>query len=426
MSKTFRKLSLPRMFEIRQTFTVPPPVDPIESVDTGFSHIRDQLDALTGKSVAVCVGSRGIDGIVPIVKSAVARFKKIGAEVFVLPAMGSHGGATAEGQLDVLAHRGIIEESVGCKIIASMDTVRLGETPDGIPLFINRLANEADALCLVNRVKPHTNFTGETGSGILKMASIGLGNQVGATHYHNLSMAQDQYHIISSAGREIIARKATVIGLAVVENQRHQICHVDAATGSDIEVMEARMYRKAHKYMPVLPMEDVDLLIVDEMGKNISGQGIDPNVVARDCCSYGTRRHIPRITRIFVRDLTQASGGSALGIGQADFCLARLVQKIDSAATYVNCLTACCPEAARIPMTYETDKEAISAALTTIRPHSIENLGIVRIKNTMELENILVSEAYLEEMQGNETVEIVSESNALKLDTTGMIRERFC
>ena len=411
------------MFQVRQTFEVPPPVDPDEAVDEAFSRIGPELVSLKGMNVAVCVGSRGIDGIVPIVKRAVERIKAVGAEVFIMPAMGSHGGATTEGQIELLAHRGITEESVHCRIIGTMDTVRLGETSGGVPLFLNRLAVEADAVCLINRVKPHTNFIGATGSGILKMAAIGLGNQVGAKHYHNLSMVQDQYQIISSAGREIISRKGRVIGLAIIENQRHQVCSVDAAVGADIEPMESKMLSQSQEYLPGLPMDDIDLLIVDEMGKNISGQGIDPNVVGRDCCSYGARRNRPRITRIFVRDLTEASVGSALGIGQADFCLKRFVEKIDPASTYINCLTACCPEAARIPMTYDTDQQAIDAALATIRPYTKKDLGVVRIKNTMDLETIVVSEAYLEETQYLDNSEIVGASNSLDIGARGMMME---
>lgn len=416
-----QEFNFPDMLLIRQKFQVPHPIEPNNAVDRALSRIPGELVSLSGSSVAVCVGSRGIDGIVPVVRRVVERLHAAGADVFVIPAMGSHGGATAKGQLEVLAHRGITEASVGCRIIADMETARLGETADGIPLFINRLAYEADALCLINRIKPHTNFIGATESGILKMAAIGLGNQVGAEHYHRLSMVRDQYSIISSAGRDIILRKECVIGVAVVENQKHQICRIDAAVGPAIEPMETEMLIYARALMPGLPMDDIDLLIVDEMGKNISGEGIDPNVVGRDCCTYGARRSRPRITRIFVRDLTEFSVGSALGIGQADFCLSRLVKKIDTEATYVNCLTACCPEAARIPMTFDTDGEAIKAALTSIRPCTERDIGVVRIKNTMDLETLLVSEAYREEMEALETVEILGKADNPAIDAAGML-----
>ncbi len=419
----YEELQLPRMLQVRQIFDVPPEVDPAAAVDHAFSGIAEELTRLAGMKIAVCVGSRGIDGIAPIVNRAVARLKGAGADVFVMPAMGSHGGATIDGQIEVLAHRGITEESVGCRITGSMEVVCIGETSDSIPLFINRLAHEADALCIINRVKPHTNFIGATESGILKMASIGLGNQVGATHYHNLSLVHPQYQIISSAGREIISRKKQVIGLGILENQRHHVCAVDAAFGTEIESMETIMLSRARRYLPGLPMDDIDLLIVDEMGKNISGQGIDPNVVGRDCCSYGAKRNRPRITRIFVRDLTDSSVGSGLGIGQADFCLRRLVEKIDPETTYVNCLTACCPEAARIPMTYDSDLEAVRAALSTIRPYTKRDLGIVRIKNTMDLETMFVSEPYREELSCNDAIDIVGESDSLDFDGAGMMKE---
>jgi hypothetical protein len=243
----FEKFNIPSMYQIRQRFDIPLPVDPNSGVDKAFSRIAKELIGYKGMSVAVCVGSRGIDNIVPIVKRTVERIRAVGAEVFIMPAMGSHGGATVDGQIEVLAHRGITEESVDCEIIGNMEAVRIGETSGGIPLFLNRLAIEADALCLINRVKPHTNFIGATGSGILKMAAIGLGNQIGEKHYHTLSMAQDQYKVISSAGRKIISRKGRVIGLAIVENQRHQVCCIDAAIGADIEPMEAKKLLEEYK-----------------------------------------------------------------------------------------------------------------------------------------------------------------------------------
>jgi hypothetical protein len=210
-----------------------------------------------------------------------------------------------------------------------------------------------------------------------------------------------------------------------VENQKHQTCRVDAAMDTAIESMETRMLAYAQTLLPGLPMEDIDLLIVDEMGKNISGEGIDPNVVGRDCCSYGARRSRPRITRIFVRDLSDQSAGGALGIGQADFCLRRLVDKIDMAGTYINCLTACCPEAARIPMTFDTDAQAIEAALGSVRPYTNRDLGIVWIKNTMDLETMLVSEAYREELQSVDSVEILSSVNGPMIGSDGMLVNTF-
>ena len=416
------RIDLPGMLLIRQNFEVPAPVEPEKAVEEALDAVQADIDSLSGLRVAVGAGSRGVDNIVAVTRRVVDRFRSVGAEVFVMPAMGSHGGATAEGQLEVLAHRDITEESIGCSIIADMETVHLGETDDGIPLFVSKTAYEADAVCLINRVKSHTNFIGATESGILKMAAIGLGNQTGAEHYHRLSLIRDQYRIISSAGRDIISRMKRFIGVALVENQKHQLCQVNAAVGSDIEPMETELMTFARLLLPRLPMDDIDILIVDEMGKNISGEGIDPNVVGRDCCSYGVRRDRPRITRIFVRDLSEQSAGGALGIGQADFCLRRLVDKIDMLGTYVNCLTACCPEAARIPMTFDTDAEALEAALASIRPCTAQDIGMVRIKNTMELETLMVSGAYREEMEALTHVEILGMSDAPMLDASGMLK----
>ncbi len=214
---------------------------------------------------------------------------------------------------------------------------------DGIPLFMDRLAREADGIVLINRIKPHTNFVGPTESGLIKMIAIGLGSHIGAEHYHRLSVVRDQYKIISSAGRELLKRCRVLFGVGLVENQKHETAIVKMGRAEEIESMEVELLKKARACLATLPLKEIDLLIIDEMGKEISGEGIDPNVVGRDVCAYGAKRPWPRITRIFVRDLTEASEGSAIGIGQADFTTRRLVDKIDFPVTAINCLTSCAP-----------------------------------------------------------------------------------
>jgi hypothetical protein len=418
-------LQLPQMMMIRQIFDVPAAIDVEAAVDAEFSDLRKGLKLAPGARVAVCVGSRGLANLDRVVGRVVSILKAWGASPFIMPAMGSHGGATAEGQISVLKHRGITEETAGAPVRATMDVVHMGQTGDGIPIFLNRLAHEADALCLVNRIKPHTNFIGATESGLVKMMAIGLGNQTGAEHYHRLSLTRDQYSIISSAGRELIKRRQPVIGVALVENQDHRTCGLQVALNEQIEPMETGLLRRARELLPGLPMDQIDLLIVDEMGKDISGEGLDPNVVGRDCCSYGARRERPRITRIFVRDLTEATEGSALGIGLADFALRRLVNKIDPQATYVNCLTSCCPEAARIPMTFDTDREALAAALLSIRPYEPGDLGLVYIENTLDLTEIMVSEAYRSQLEADPALEILADHQRLALGSDGMLLSPF-
>lgn len=411
-------LKLPKMRMVHQHFDVPPPVDVLAEVDREWSRLKDRLDLVPGMSVAVGVGSRGITNLATVVRALVAKLKEAGCEPFITPAMGSHGGATVEGQIEVLAIRGITEQSVGAPVRATMDVVSMGEV-DGIPLFLDRLAHEADGIVLINRIKPHTNFIGPTESGLIKMIAIGMGNQIGAEHYHRLSLVRDQYHIISTAGKELIKRCPLLCGVGLVENQEHETAIVKIASADEIKAVETELCTKARSYMPGLPLEEIDLLIVDEMGKDISGEGIDPNVVGRDVCSYGAKRPLPKITRIFVRDLTEDTEGSALGIGQADFTIQRLVDKIDFQVTAINCLTACCPESGRIPLAYPNDQEAIAAALMTLRPCTLEDVRIVHIKNTLELKRLLVSRGCLAKLEGNPDIDIEDKDLELKFDKEG-------
>jgi hypothetical protein len=366
----------------------------------------------------VGVGSRGISNLDVVVRGIVSMLKEAGCRPFVIPAMGSHGGATAEGQKEVLRLRGITEESVGAPVEATMDVGPMGEV-DGIPLFVDRLAHEADGIVLINRIKPNTNFIGPTESGLIKMIAIGMGNQKGAEHYHRLSLVRDQFTIISTAGKELLKRCKVLFGVGLLENQDHETCLLKMARATDIEAMETELLKKARECLPLLPLDEIDLLIIDEMGKDISGEGIDPNVVGRDVCAYGARRPLPRITRIFVRDLTEGTEGSALGIGQADFTTRRLVDKMDFATTAINCLTACCPEAGKVPLTYENDREAIAAALMTLRPYDLSDLRIVHIKNTLALNFLAVSVGCLASIENLPDLDIDEKAFDLNFDDSG-------
>lgn len=387
-------LRLPKMRMVRQSANIPPAVDVMTEIEREWRKIKDHLSLAPGASIAICVGSRGIANLALVVEAVASKLKNAGYQPFVTPAMGSHGGATPEGQMEVLRARGISKDTVGVPIKATMDVVPMGEVND-IPLFLDRLAHEADGIVLINRIKPHTNFIGPTESGLIKMMAIGLGNQVGAEHYHRLTVVRSQYEIISTAGKALIRKSPVLFGVALFENQRHETAEIRFAPAKEIETVEAGILKKARECLATLPLDEIDLLIIDEMGKEISGEGIDPNVVGRDVIAYGANRPFPKITRIFVRDLTDASEGSAVGIAQADFTTRRLVDKIDFHATAINCLTACAPEAGMIPLTYENDREAIEAALMTLRPAEVSDLRIVQIKNTMALMTLLVSTACL-------------------------------
>ena len=413
------------MLMIRQNFEVPPPLDIEAAMDAEWDRLTPTMSISPAARVAVGVGSRGINNLALVIRKVVDKLRQTGVKPFVTPAMGSHGGATAQGQIEVLAERGITEQSVGAPIEATMETVSLGDKCEDIPIFLDRLAYEADGIVLINRIKPHTNFIGTTESGVMKMLAIGLGNQKGAEHYHRLSLQRPQYEIISTAARTLLDRSKFLFGVALLENQHHQTCSLKMADKEHIEQVEAGLLKQARVLLPDLPVEQVDLLIIDEMGKDISGEGIDPNVVGRDCCSYGARRDTPCISRILVRDLTEATRGSALGIGQADFTLKRLVDKIDFEATAINCLTACCPEAGRVPLTYDNDRQALAAALTTIRPSQPDEVGIVYIKNTMDLRRMMVSQTYAEQLARDPVLVVETVGKRLEFDLEGMLKSPF-
>jgi hypothetical protein len=417
------QLKLPRMRMVEQIYDVPPPVDVTAEVDREWGLIKDNLNLAGGSSVAVGVGSRGISNLAETVHAVVGKLREAGYEPFITPAMGSHGGATAEGQISVLRHRGVTEETAGAPIRATMDVVSLGEV-DGIPLFMDRLAWEADGIVPINRIKPHTNFIGSWESGVLKMMAIGLGNQVGAEHYHRLALIKDQYTIIISAGRQLLKRCKVLFAVGMVENQEHQTVAVRMGGPEEWESLEADLLKWARALVPTLPLNEIDLLIIDEMGKEISGEGIDPNVVGRDCLPYGAKREWPKVTRIFVRDLTEATDGSAVGIGQADFTTRRLVDKIDFVATAINCLTACGPEGAFLPMTFETDKEALAVAMMTLRPCTMEDVRIVHIRNTLDPKRLLISEGCLPFLKDPKNLKVGGEDLALEFDKAGNIISR--
>ena len=418
------KVKLPAMHMVRQNYVVRPEIEAVAAVDTEWVRIKDGLNVKKGDEIAVCAGSRGIANIDKVVIRVVELLKDIGCKPFVTPTMGSHGGATPEGQIEVLKWRGITEESVGCPIRATMKVVPMGEE-NGIPLFLDKLAHDASGMVLINRVKPHTNFVGATESGIIKMMAIGLGNQKGAEHYHKLSLVRPQYEILSTAGKALIAKANFLFGVCLVENQLHQTSDLRMGVKDDMEEVESKLLSIARNALPKLPLDEVDVLIVDEMGKDISGEGIDPNVVGRDVCAYGAERPLPAVCRIFVRDLTEATEGSAIGIGQADFTTQRLVDKIDFEATAINSLTACCPEAGKIPLTYKTDLEALAAAWMTLRPCNAVDVRAVWIKNTLELENLMVSPGCLPFLHETANLDVADEAAPLPFDGKGDLISPF-
>ena len=399
---------LPQMKMVEQVWQVPPPIDIQAQVDQAWLGIKDKLQPPAKGRIAVGVGSRGIANLVKVVTAVVAKLKEAGYQPFIIPAMGSHGGATAEGQIEVLEARGITEASVGAPVEATMEVVSLGET-DGIPLFINRLAHEADGYVVINRIKPHTNFYAPTESGMIKMMAIGLGCQHGASHYHKLTVVRDYGEIIGGAGRGVMERSNLIFGVGLIENQDHETCGLVMATKDNLYETEVEAMKWARSLLPGLPADNIDLLIIDEMGKDISGAGMDPNVVGREVCTCGMPRSNPTVHRIMVRDVTEGSEGSVIGVGTADFTVKRLVDKIDYHATSINCLTSCSPEGGRIPLYYDNDQQTLAAALMTLRPCEVEELRVMHIKNTLEVQKVTVSQAIWAEMESRQDMRLGSD-----------------
>jgi len=382
------------MYRIRQTFDRPRVKNAAEEVRIELERLALKQDVKPGQRVAITAGSRGISNISEILKATGDFLKSLGAQPFIFPAMGSHGGATAEGQLSLLAHSGITEKLIGAPILSSMEVVEIGRTEDGVPVYIDKFAWEADHIVVVNRIKPHTKFKAAIESGLMKMMAIGMGKRKGADYYHKAALHYTFFKIILDAARIVIERAPILCGLGMIENGYDETARIVALRPGEVETEEQNLLIEAKKMMPRLPFNEIDLLIVDEIGKDISGVGIDPNVTGRNRDLLGVFSHPTNAKRIFVRDLTENSRGNANGIGLVDITTKRLVDKIDYRVTYMNAITGISLEKAAVPMHVETDREAIEIALGSIGLTPPEQSRIVRIKNTLHLDEVEVSEIY--------------------------------
>lgn len=376
------------------------------------------MSAITpGARVCLAVGSRGIDRIDEVVAAAVERMREAGAEMFIVPAMGSHGGATAEGQLEVLASYGITPESMGCEIRSSMESVELGEVRPGVPVFVDHHAFEdADLIVPINRVKPHTDFTGEIESGLMKMIAIGLGKQKGADTFHRQGFATF-HELIPAVATYTLAHAPIPFGLALVENGLARLMHVETVPAGRIAERERELLVMARNAMARLPLAAIDLLVLDFIGKDISGLGMDSNVVGR--YYTGPTGSGPAIQRIVVRDLTDETEGNAVGIGMADVVLRRAVERIDHRKTYMNCITAKTPEGARVALTVDTDREALAVALACCLRVTPGDARIVRVRDTKHLELLYVSAPALPELLATGACEVVEPLHPIRFDAGG-------
>ncbi|MEW6751723.1 MAG: lactate racemase domain-containing protein [Candidatus Latescibacterota bacterium] len=349
-----------------------------------------------GARIAVAAGSRGIAHIAAITRTVIDCIRQSGGRPFVLPAMGSHGGATAEGQRRVLAGYGITEETMGAPVEATMEVIQVGELEDGTPVLVNRLALEADGVVLVNRVKPHTSFRGRYESGLMKMMTIGLGSHRGATMAHSQG-AGGLARLIPAWGKVILRQAPITLGVAIIENAYDQTARIAALPPEQFEEVEPQLLEEARRAMPRLLVRDLDVLIVDEIGKDISGTGMDTNVIGRMMLPGVKEPEAPGVKRIVALGLTANTHGNANGVGLADIITRRLYESIDLRATYANVFTTTFLNRASIPVMMDSDRQAIEAALEVLRLERPERARVARIRNTLELARIQVSEQLVAE-----------------------------
>ena len=410
------EIKMPRMVKIRQKFPRPVCVDIASEVKKEVAQFLHKLPS--GARVAIAVGSRGISNIKEVAAAVVQEVKGCEAKPFIVPAMGSHGGATAEGQKKVLESYGINEHSVGAPIVSSMEVIKIGILDNSVPVYFDKNASQADAIIPINRVKPHTDFHDEIESGIAKIMVIGLGKHKGALSIHRHGAA-GLHHLVPAAARLITEKMPIVFGVAMVENAYHETALIEAIGRDELEEKEKKLLLKAKELMPHLPSDKIDVLIVEEMGKNISGSGMDTNIIGRMMILGEKEPSSPQIKRIVILDLSQETHGNAAGLGLADFITRKLFKKMNYEDSLVNILTARFIIRGKIPLTLDNDREAMEIALDTCWGVEPEKARVVRIKNTLKLDEVYISEALTEELTGRDDIEIIDKLEEMEFDKEG-------
>jgi len=411
-------LPLPRMIPVRQKFPNRHITDIQGEIEGLFRRDGKMKRIRAGSRIAVAVGSRGIHSIDRVTRTVVQEMKRLGARPFIIPSMGSHGGATAEGQRKVLAGFGITEEAMGAPVVSSMETVQVGELDDGTPVFLDKEAFSSNGIIVINRIKPHTAFVGDYESGLLKMVAIGLGKHRGATVFHSCGM--DRFgELLPQLGRVVLEKAPILFGLAIIENAYERPARFEIVWSEDMIGREPELLKEARALMPRVIPGNLDVLIVHEIGKEISGSGMDPNITGRSSSPYFRRENSLKVQRIVVLNLSKASGGSAMGIGLADFTTDKAVKSMNIDTTWINCITAGVTASGKIPIHMPTDREAILLALKTCARVRHPQSRIVWIKNTLALERIRVSEPLLPEIEGNPQLEITGKPEPMPFDEQG-------
>lgn len=408
-------MDFPELYRVRRRTPPRIPLD-VESVLQREIEQSGVLETIrSGSRVVIAAGSRGITGYQVVINKLVQLLKEKGAGVSILPAMGSHGGGDGPGQVQVLAELGITSQTACAPIVASMEIAPIGETPSGIPVFADKTLVEADHVILANRIKDHTEFHGGIQSGLLKMMAIGFGRYDGAVLTHKYAVEFGYERAIREVARKCMEQLPILAGIALIDDPHSRTAEVHCVLPSDMEAAEERLLSLARENTLKLPADPIDILLVDEMGKNISGTGMDTKVIGRIMNIYEEEVTYPRITRIVVRDLTPETAGNAIGIGLADFTTQRLVDKTDFEVTNLNCIAAVTPEKGRIPVTLPNDRRALTAAMQTIGPKGERSVRLVWIRNTSSLVDLMLSTGALETLD-RDSFDIVEGPTKMEFD----------
>lgn len=405
LTESALKMQLPKMIKIRQKFTAEEVTDVEATVRRELDQAKIRALIKPGLRIALTAGSRGICNMAQIIKTTGNFLQELGAKPFIVPAMGSHGGATAEGQREVLRDYGITEETMGMPIISSMEVDQIGVTPAGVPVYMDSNAHNADMVVLINRIKPHTSFRGPIESGLCKMAAIGLGKHIGCSRLHEEGWAK-MSETVTAVATVVIEKSNIGFGLAMIENAYDKTSGIKVLAKDEIIAEEMKLQEAAKAAMPAILLPDLDVLVIEEMGKDISGAGMDPNIIGRTTGRKMPGFTGPDIQRIVVLSLTEATHGNASGIGNADFTTKKVFDNLDYTATYANMIAAGSPESAQIPIVMDDEREAVIAAIQCCKIGP-DGPRIGRIKNTLDLGYVWVSENLLPAVQKNPLLEII-------------------
>ena len=409
-------IKIPKFVKVRQNFPRPVVADPAGELRSKLEAGKFLDGVKAGMSIAITAGSRGIVNYPLVIRTLVEEVRKRGASPFIFPAMGSHGGATAEGQKNMLAGLGITEETMGCPIKSTMEVVQLGTAWKGRPVYLDKYANEADGIIVVNRIKPHTGFRGKVESGICKMITIGMGKQKGADFCHAEGFGHMAENIPAIA-QVTLEKKNIICCVGLIENSYHETAQLEVLRKEEVLEKEPALLERAWELLAKIQIDEFDVLVMDEIGKNIAGTGFDTNVVGRYNTPYASGG--PKITRVTALDITDVSHGNGNGMGMLDMTTRRAYEKFDMEQTYPNCITSTVPLTVKIPMVLKSDKQAVQGCIKTCNVEDWSKLRVVRIRNTIALNEIEVSEALLPLVKAHPHMEVLSEPYELTFDEKG-------